>query len=193
RQKYRQDVATRHRKSSSASQVTMPPHIVWFRDDLRLSDHPALHAAGQAGAPVICLYVLGETLPSPARALGGAARWWLAQSLRALQASLQAIGAVLILRKGSAARIIVELARDTGAGAVFWNEIAQTPERAVADQVAAGLEAIGVASQRFPGDLLAAPVHIRNKEGRGLRVFTPFWKRVQALGAPPAPLPAPKK
>jgi deoxyribodipyrimidine photolyase len=32
--------------------------IVWFRDDLRLSDHPALHAAAKAGAPVICLYVL---------------------------------------------------------------------------------------------------------------------------------------
>ncbi|TKW73463.1 MAG: deoxyribodipyrimidine photo-lyase, partial [Bradyrhizobium icense] len=25
--------------------------IVWFRDDLRLSDHPALHAAAKAKAP----------------------------------------------------------------------------------------------------------------------------------------------
>src|SRR6185437_3087547 len=98
------------------SQVIMAPHIIWFRDDLRLSDHPALHAAGKAGAPMICLYVLDETMPAPARPLGGAARWWLAQSLRALQAGLEAIGAVLILRKGSASRIIVELARDTGAG-----------------------------------------------------------------------------
>ena len=168
------------------------PCIVWFRDDLRLSDHPALHEAARAGAPVICLYVLDESPPSPARPLGGAARWWLAQSLRALQASLEAIGASLVLRKGPAAPIIVELARESGAGAVFWNEIAQAPERAVADRVEAGLEATGVASQRFPGDLLANPVHIRNKEGRALRVFTPFWKRVQALGAPPKPLLAPK-
>jgi len=169
------------------------PCIVWFRDDFRLSDHPALHAAGKVDAPVICLYVLDETLPSPARPLGGAARWWLAQSLRALQASLEAIGAPLILRKGSAARIIVELARANGAGAVFWNEIAQAPEQAAADRVAGGLEAIGVTPHRFPGDLLATPAQIRNKEGRGLRVFTPFWKRVQALGALPEPLPAPKK
>ena len=35
------------------------------------------------------------------------------------------------------------------------------------------------------------PPTIRNKEGRGLRVFTPFWRRVQALGDPPKPLPAP--
>ena len=29
------------------------PIIVWFRDDLRLSDHPALDAASRTGAPVI--------------------------------------------------------------------------------------------------------------------------------------------
>ncbi|MEI4563277.1 hypothetical protein, partial [Klebsiella pneumoniae] len=28
--------------------------------------------------------------------------------------------------------------------------------------------------------------------GRGLRVFTPFWRRVLSLGDPPKPLPAPK-
>ena len=167
------------------------PCIVWFRDDLRLSDHPALHAAARTGAPVICLYVFDE--PDRSRASpGGAARWWLAQSLRALQASLHAIGSSLVLRQGPAAKIIAALARETGAEAVYWNEIAQAPYQAQADQVAAGLEAIGVASQSFPGDLLVAPVQIRNKEGRGLRVFTPFWKRVQALGDPPKPLPAPK-
>jgi deoxyribodipyrimidine photo-lyase len=36
------------------------------------------------------------------------------------------------------------------------------------------------------------PASLRNKDGRGLRVFTPFWRRVQALGDPPKPLPAPK-
>ena len=55
------------------------------------------------------------------------------------------------------------------------------------------LQATGSTSQIFPGDLLAAPANIRNKEGRGLRVFTPFWRRVQSLGDPPKPLPVPKK
>ena len=168
------------------------PCIVWFRDDLRLSDHPALHAAANTGAPVICLYVFDQPDRPNARPLGGAARWWLAQSLRALQASLQAIGSSLVLRRGPAAKIITALAQEAGAQAVHWNDIAQAPYQAQADQVAAALEAIGVASQGFPGDLLVSPTYIRNKEGRGLRVFTPFWKRVQALGDPPKPLPAPK-
>src|SRR3954469_19801936 len=81
-----------------------PPIVVWFRDDLRLSDHPALHAAARRNAPVICLYILDEQSkalkPPQARSMGGATRWWLAQSLRALSASLDAIGGTLVLRKG---------------------------------------------------------------------------------------------
>jgi deoxyribodipyrimidine photo-lyase len=176
--------------STSAS-----PCIVWFRDDLRLSDHPALHAASKTGAAVICLYVFderSEALRAPnARRLGGAARWWLAQSLRAHQKNLNSVGASLVLRQGPAAKTIAELARETDAGAVFWNEIAQAPHRAVADQVAADLKEIGITAQRFPGDLLVSPGAIDNKEGRGLRVFTPFWRRVQALGDPAKPLPPP--
>jgi deoxyribodipyrimidine photo-lyase len=167
-----------------------PACIVWFRDDLRLSDHPALNAAISTGARVVCLYVFDDISDGP-RPLGGAARWWLAQSLRALQASLGAIGASLLLRRGRAAEIIAGLARECGASAVFWNEIAQAPHRMVADQVAAALQEIGVAAQRFPGDLLAEPASIRNQQGRGLRVFTPFWRRLLARGDPPKPLPAP--
>ena len=170
------------------------PCIVWFRDDLRLSDHPALHAASKTGAPVICLYVFDEARDVPnMRPLGGAARWWLAQSLRMLQESLNAIGSSLVLRQGPAAKIIAALARETHAGSVFWNEIAQAPHQAIADQLAAVLKEIGVSSQSFPGDLLVAPADIRNREDRGLRVFTPFWRRVLALGGPPEPLPAPDR
>jgi deoxyribodipyrimidine photo-lyase len=172
------------------------PYIVWFRDDLRLSDHPALHAASNAGAPVIGLYMLDEQGDAPRgpgdRPLGDAARWWLAQSLRALQRSLKSAGTSLVMRQGPAAKVIAALARETDAETVLWNDIAQAPHQATARQVAAALAEIGVGSQSFPGDLLAAPSTIRNQEGRGLRVFTPFWRRVQTLGDPPTPLPAPK-
>jgi deoxyribodipyrimidine photo-lyase len=172
------------------------PVIVWFRDDLRLSDHPALYAAAATSAPVICLYVLDEesaALKSPqARPPGGAARWWLAQSLRALDADLRKRGAQLVLRRGAAARVISGVASDTQAAAVYWNDIAQKPHRAIAADLDASLQAAGIAAEISSGDLLVGPVAIRNKDGRGLRVFTPFWKRVLALGDPPKPLPAPR-
>jgi deoxyribodipyrimidine photo-lyase len=166
------------------------PCLVWFRDDLRLSDHPALHAAAATGRPVICLYVLDESSRSPgARPLGGAARWWLAQSLRALEKRL---GVPLVLRRGDAAKLVVEVARASGASDVFWNEIAQAPHLALAREVAAALNDNGIRSRSFPGDLLASPETVRTRDGRGLRVFTPFWRRIQAMGPPRAPLPAPR-
>jgi len=170
-----------------------PPCIVWFRNDLRISDHPALHAAAGTGQPVICLHVFDEPgQASAARPLGGASRWWLAQSLRALQASLKALGSSLVLRRGPAASIIADVARHSGASAVFWNEIAQRPHQAEARAVTAALKEIGVLSHGHPGDLLASPADVRTKDGRGLRVFTPFWRRVRALGEPPQPLPPPR-
>jgi deoxyribodipyrimidine photo-lyase len=173
--------------------MTAPaPVIVWFRDDLRLSDHPALHAASKTGAPVICLYVLDDEVPK-ARPLGGAARWWLAQSLRALDESLTSLGQRLVLRKGESAAIIIDLARETQAAAVYWNASHIPAQTTLERRVAEALANIGVRHETFPGDLLAPPERIRTKEGRGLRVFTPFWRRVLSLGDPPSPLPAPKK
>jgi deoxyribodipyrimidine photo-lyase len=172
------------------------PLIVWFRDDLRLSDHPALHAAAQSGSPLICLYVLDEESnalrPPQGRPIGSASRWWLAQSLRSLQASLAERGQTLVLRKGSAATVIPDAARATNAAEVLWIESEVPAQAALERNVSEALERISVAARSFPNDLLVKPTSLRNKEGRGLRVFTPFWKRVLSLGDPPQPLPAPK-
>jgi deoxyribodipyrimidine photo-lyase len=171
--------------------MTERPVIVWFRESLRLSDHPALAAAAERGAPVICLFVLDDE-SAGLRPRGGATRWWLAQSLKALQASLRGIGSDLVLRRGAAATVVPMLARESNAAAVFWNDIAQAPQRTVARDVDEALAMLGIESKSFSDDLLVDPTRLRNKEGRTMRVFTPFWKRVLALGDPPRPLPAPK-
>ena len=41
----------------------MAPIIVWFRQDLRLSDNPALAHAVASGQPVVCLYLLDDETP----------------------------------------------------------------------------------------------------------------------------------
>ena len=57
--------------------------IVWFRNDLRLADHAALAAAVEADAKIFPVYILEETVAGR-RELGGASKWWLDKSLRAL-------------------------------------------------------------------------------------------------------------
>jgi deoxyribodipyrimidine photo-lyase len=171
--------------------VPAPAVIVWFRDDLRLADHPALTAAVATGAPLVCLYVLDEN--AGARPLGAASRWWLAQSLRSLDADLSKAGGSLVLRKGTATTIVARIARDIGASAVFWSKIHRQAEAASAAQLTKALKDAGIAANEMPGDLLAEPSRIRGSSGGGMRVFTPFWKRVLALGDPVKPLPAPKQ
>ena len=98
--------------------MTTRPSIVWFRDDLRLADHPALHAAAAHDAPLIAVYVLDDESPG-IRPLGGAARWWLHESLISLSASLARLGVPLVLRRGAAGPVITELAASVGAEAVL--------------------------------------------------------------------------
>ena len=95
------------------------PIIVWLRRDLRLTDHAALDASAASGAPVVPVYVLDDETPSEWR-LGGASRWWLAGSLRALDAALRRRGSRLILRRGETGAVLLEVAREIGAAAVYF-------------------------------------------------------------------------
>lgn len=172
--------------------MSASPSLVWFRDDLRLADHPALRAAVDRGEPVIGVYVLDEESPG-IRALGGAARWWLHHSLAELGERLGEKGSVLVLRRGAAGEVIPALARDVGAGAVYWNRRYGSAEREVDAGLKEGLRADGLEVQSFAASLLHEPWTVRTGAGTPYGVFTPFWKAAQQLPPPRAPLPAPRQ
>ncbi len=166
------------------------PSIVWFRDDLRVADHPALHAAIDRGAPIVCVFVLDEESPG-IRPLGGAARWWLHGSLAALDDALERLGGRLVLRRGPADRVIRALVDETGAGAVFWNRRYGGPERHVDAALKQALRDEGLAVESFAANLLFEPWAIRTGQGTPFSVFTPFWRACRSAPEPRHPLPTP--
>lgn len=166
------------------------PSIVWFRDDLRVADHPALWAAVERGAPVVCVFVLDEESRG-IRRLGGAARWWLHGSLAALGEALEPAGARLVLRRGAAGRVIRSLVDETGAGAVFWNRRYGGPERAIDAEVKQSLRDDGLVVQSFAASLLFEPWTISSEQGGPFSVFTPFWRACMQAPEPRHPLAAP--
>lgn len=87
------------------------PVILWFRQDLRLTDHPALIAAVETGRPVLPVYIQDDDTAGDFKT-GAAGRWWLHHSLKALQAEL---GAPLYCAKGNAVDILQKMITDTGA------------------------------------------------------------------------------
>ena len=172
--------------------MSAAPILVWFRQDLRLTDNPALAAAAATGAPVICVYIRdigGEGAWAP----GAASDWWLHHSLASLGASLAKIGSRLILRAGAAQVVLEALVAETGAQGVYWNRRYEPAAIARDSAIKASFEAGNLAAKSFNASLLFEPLTIRNKSGGPYRVFTQFWKTCMAGDAPPLPMPAPKK
>ncbi|WP_340117176.1 deoxyribodipyrimidine photo-lyase [Pelagibius sp. 7325] len=166
------------------------PVIIWFRQDLRLADNPALAAAAERGAPVLALFILDD---SGDWAPGGAARWWLHHSLAALSRDLEKLGAPLCLRSGKAEDVLPRLAKETDAGAVFWNRCYEPHAVARDSKLKELLKSDGIEVASFNGALLVEPWELKTGQGEPYKVFTPFWKALLAGGAPPAPLAPPKK
>lgn len=170
----------------------MRPAIVWFRQDLRLADNPALLAAVERGGPVVPVYIWspqeeGDFAP------GAASRWWLHHSLAGLDAALRKRGSRLVLRQGPLLRQLRAVAKETGAAAVFWNERYEPDAFSRDQEIRAALAADGIEGETTNGALLFEPWTIRNKAGNPYQVFTPFWKACLAVGDPPAPAPAPAR
>jgi len=172
------------------------PALVWFRQDLRLSDNPALAAALEQGGPVTPVYIWapeeeGNWPP------GAASRWWLHHSLSALGAALEQRGSRLIIRRGPTGQALRLLAAETGATAVFWNRRYEPAAIARDGEVKRDLRARGLLAESFNGSLLFEPWTIRNQSGKPFRVFTAFWRACLGGPAPsrtpdsPRVLPAP--
>ncbi|GAA2914206.1 deoxyribodipyrimidine photo-lyase [Microbacterium keratanolyticum] len=163
--------------------------LVWFRDDLRLSDHAALHAAAESGDDIVALFVL-EDESAHVRALGGAAAWWLHHSLTALRAALAERDVPLILRRGAAEQIVPEVVRESGASRVLWNRrYGQARHHDAALKIA--LRETGCDVGSFAGDVLFEPWTIATQDGGAYKVYSAFWRACTAAPAPALPLPAP--
>jgi deoxyribodipyrimidine photo-lyase len=158
----------------------LPPTLLWFRQDLRVQDNPALQAALDRGGAVIPVYVLDDE--SEGRwAHGAASRWWLHHSLVSLGNTLEGIGSRLVLARGSSESVLRELARLTGAGALYWNRRYEPAARKKDSAIERQFQAEGVEVRTFNAALLHEPETIANKQGTPFKVFTPYWRHCLTL------------
>lgn len=169
----------------------MSASIIWFRNDLRLADHPALIAALGSGQAIVPVYVLDEETEG-LRRRGAASRWWLHHSLQALDASLRLLGSRLILRRGPAEQVMAELAAQCGATSVYWNRAYHPAARERDTRIKQGFNARGTVAEGIKGNLLFEPWEVKAAGADSYKVFTAFWRGCQALRSPDSPMPAPR-
>jgi deoxyribodipyrimidine photo-lyase len=147
--------------------------ILWFRQDLRLTDNPALMAAIDSKLPILPIYILDDENAGRWK-MGGASRVWLHHSLHALNKSLD--GKLLIL-KGKADEIIPKLMHDQNASAIFWNRCYE-PWRMDRDKlIKKNLEERNITVKSFGANLLWEPWTVSKDDGTPYKVFTPFYRR----------------
>lgn len=163
----------------------MGTSLVWLRDDLRLTDNPAISAATSSSERVAIVYVLDDESPE-VRPLGAATRWWLHQSLTRLRQDIEAMGGLLILRRGPARTVIPALVSEIGATSVHWNR-----RYGAARNIDAELKKSLPDAHSYTGSLLHDPWTVTTGTGTPFKVFTPFWKSILAGPSPRSPLPAP--
>lgn len=164
------------------------PILLWFRRDLRLSDHPALTEAARSGRPVIPVFLCDEVVEGQ----GAAPRFRLEKSVASLAADLDGKGSRLILRRGEALAMLRTLIEETGAGAVWWTRLYDPASRKRDEAVKAALKEDGVDARSFPGHVLFEPWTVETGSGGFYKVFTPMWKSVRGRD-PGDPLPTPGK
>ena len=154
--------------------------IVWFRQDLRLNDNPALQSALNGKNAVTPVFIDDNDCGRQPGIMG---RWWRDKSLAQLNDALKSRGSRLVFRKGRAQEVLPTLAKQVGATAVYWNRQYEADIVARDTAIKSTLKEGGIDAESFNGSLLFEPWEVTSKStGRPFKVFTPFWSACCALG-----------
>ncbi len=149
---------------------------MWFRQDLRLQDNPAL-ADAVAHGEVLPVFILDDENAGSWRR-GAASRWWLHHSLSALDRALD--GKLWILR-GNALELLPQLASEQKASLVTWNRCYE-PWRIKRDTaLKESLKRSNIQARSHNGSLLFEPGRVVKPDGSPYKVFTPFYKQALTL------------
>lgn len=153
--------------------MTASPVILWFRRDLRLSDHRALAAAATQGR-VVPLFVLDPELLTRA---GAHRQAYLFSALRHLDRALEGR---LVVRRGDPVEVVVGLATELAAREVFVSRDAAPRGRDRDRRVAAALADRSIRLHGVGSPYAVDPGGVVKADGSPYAVFTPFrraWAR----------------
>ncbi|HEY1107848.1 MAG TPA: deoxyribodipyrimidine photo-lyase, partial [Opitutaceae bacterium] len=162
--------------------------LLWFRQDLRLHDNPALHAALAAArqhrAALVPVYILDDA-GEWGWSAGGASRWWLHHSLAALDDALRVRGSRLIIARGDTETVLRGLIAETQARGLYFNRRYELSAVARDLWIEDEFAREGMEVRTSNGALLHEPHTIANKQGRPFQVFTPYWRYCLTLPVDP--------
>ena len=160
--------------------LTKAPVILWFRRDLRLRDNMALHRAIMSGHPILPLFIIDPRFKSSPH-FSHNRMAFLMSALDGLDRTLSQFGSQLRVRVGLPQVLLPQIARETGAAAVFHNRD-YTPFAAQRDKLVR--QRLEIPVHVCHDHVLIEPGSILKADGSPFQVFTPFFRRWQKLAKP---------
>lgn len=161
-------------EQSGGAPASAPLTVMWFRQDLRLRDNPALCAAAEGDVALLPLYILDDENAGEWK-MGAASRWWLHHSLNRLNEALD--GRLWVLQ-GDALGELLRLCDALPVARVVWNRCYE-PWRMRRDHgIVEALRERGIEHEEFNGSLLWDPHEARKADGTPYVVFTPFYRNL---------------
>lgn len=145
---------------------------MWFRQDLRVKDNPALNAACDLGK-IVPVYIYDTTTPDN-REPGGASKWWLHHSLQSLNARLNNH---LQVFRGDPQTLLPELMTAFGADHIVWNRCYEPWQINRDKDLKKSLSEQGYSPQSYNGSLLWEPMTISKNDGGAYKVYTPYYRK----------------
>ena len=150
---------------------------MWFRQDLRLSDNPALAAACRENDAVVCVFIDDPTDQTISR-VGAASRVWLHHSLQAINEKLQSKGNALHFFKGESLKTLQQICKATKAEHLYWNRCYDPVTIERDKHIKSTLTDYKPVT--FNGSLIFEPWENLKNDGSAYRVYTPFWRAAAA-------------
>ena len=132
-----------------------------------------MHFAIERHEKVVVVYVHPDDEEKPWEP-GAASNWWLHHSLQRFDEQLQSMCSRLIIRRGRSLKALLDLAREVGAQAVYWNRLYDPALIKRDTLIKSELEANGLATKSFASTLLREPWDALKGDGSFYRVYTPF-------------------
>lgn len=159
------------------------PVIHWFRRDLRIRDNTALLKASNASNVVVPAYIVSRW--SRNHPWTGAKRQqFLCESLHSLARNLETIGGRLIIREGDAVGAILQLAEETGAKAIYFNEDPDPFGQKTEARLAEACREYGLECHSCLDHTLHGPNDVLTQAGQPYRVYTPYSNNWLQLDKP---------
>ena len=147
--------------------------LVWFRRDLRLLDHTALHHALDTHTRVYCVFVFDSTilaeLPRADRRVE-----FIWHALNELDAALREHGGTLLVRHGDPCHEIPALAQKLGVASVHANRDYEPQAIARDVEVAQRLSTLGIAFHDYKDQVIFEKDEVLTQSGTPFSVFTPY-------------------